>query len=346
MSAFSAFFRRVIDAARGLFVRKRKGKSESVTQESRIPRKGWARAGEPKCQKCGGWLTPFISAGKVERLCIQCQAATGAFGKPQLGSMPPSSPPLPLAAGSADAQKRKFTLGPRALLAAAVHAVVIVVTPFVVIAAAFDAWLRRKTRKFPEAHRIMRGIACAAIGAAFGAWLGGIFVSILFGWICAALGFHDYRPLPEGGHDAFVKPGDKSDFKEAPIVRNFRAEIQDKVMGADKTARESEYPIAAMHVAAQRDSAAVIAALVERGDDINARNHAGWTPLHYAKYYRARSAYAALVERGADEHAKAKDGETPRTLMEKMPGFVRPMTDDERMQQSPEDSRRRTPARW
>ena len=298
--------------------------------------------GDPKCQKCGGWLTPFVSAGKVEHLCIQCQAAAGAFGKPQLG-LPPSSPPLSLAKGSADAEKRKFTLGFPSLSAAVVYVVAIVVAPFVATVAVLDTWLGGKIRKFPEAYRIMRGIACTAIGAAFGAWLDGIFVSILFGWICAMYGFHDYRPFPESGRGIFIKPGDKSDFKEAPpVVRDFRAEIQSKVMHADKTARESKYPIAAMHVAAQMNNASVIAALVERGDDINVRNHAGWTPLHYAKYYNSRSAYTALIEHGADKDAKADNGETPTTLLGKFPGDIRPMTNEEQLRFRPP----KTPARW
>ena len=118
-----------------------------------------------------------------------------------------------------------------------------------------------------------------------------------------------------------------------------RQAIRNAVAHADEVAGKSQakFLMSALHVAAAQNNPVAVAELIKRGDDVNVRNHVGWTPLHYAKYHGATDAYAVLVNSGADEDAKSEFGETPKTLHRKSefdPPPVRPMSTEESMRLS------------
>lgn len=58
-----------------------------------------------------------------------------------------------------------------------------------------------------------------------------------------------------------------------------------------------------LHLAVQRDDAAIIELLLKAGADVNARGAKGWTPLHYAGAVDSKDACLALLEHGADRDA-------------------------------------------
>jgi len=70
------------------------------------------------------------------------------------------------------------------------------------------------------------------------------------------------------------------------------------------------------------DSAAVggtpeiVAALLDAGANIEARDEGGETPLHKAAGYGSLGTVAALIAAGADPKARAKDGSLPAVLAE------------------------------
>jgi ankyrin repeat protein len=70
-----------------------------------------------------------------------------------------------------------------------------------------------------------------------------------------------------------------------------------------------------MRAARYNGNPGVIAALIEAGADLNARDYdKGWRPLHYAAYGNANpEVIAALVEAGADFRVKDAMGLTPLT---------------------------------
>ena len=52
---------------------------------------------------------------------------------------------------------------------------------------------------------------------------------------------------------------------------------------------------------------------MDSGADVNARDEAGDTPLHYAAYFGELAVIRLLVERGADVSALNSYGRTPRS---------------------------------
>ena len=64
--------------------------------------------------------------------------------------------------------------------------------------------------------------------------------------------------------------------------------------------------------AASTDNPAVIAALIDRGANPNARGGTGWTPLHLAALSNGNPAViTTLMERGADPKARDGEGKLP-----------------------------------
>ena len=69
---------------------------------------------------------------------------------------------------------------------------------------------------------------------------------------------------------------------------------------------------------------------VELGNDVNAANTTGLTPLHGAAYAGANSIIEFLAQRGANVNAKDKFGQTPLSIAERfypvgLAEFLRPM---------------------
>ena len=55
----------------------------------------------------------------------------------------------------------------------------------------------------------------------------------------------------------------------------------------------------------------IVTLLVNRGADVNARQHGGWTPLHAAAFNGDLPMTEYLVAHGADASVKSDDGKTP-----------------------------------
>jgi ankyrin repeat protein len=97
-------------------------------------------------------------------------------------------------------------------------------------------------------------------------------------------------------------------------------------LGADVNERKGRFYDTALHVAAGKGSLDVVAYLLSKGADVNARDESGLTPLHAAARYpgkggppagseAARNQIAAmLIEHGADVRAVGSDGLTPLHL--------------------------------
>jgi ankyrin repeat protein len=65
-----------------------------------------------------------------------------------------------------------------------------------------------------------------------------------------------------------------------------------------------------LHVAAAEGHTELISLLLDRGADINARDHSGYTPLHWAVMVRRLAAAKLLIDQGADLEADDNDGRT------------------------------------
>ena len=66
-----------------------------------------------------------------------------------------------------------------------------------------------------------------------------------------------------------------------------------------------------LHIAVGRDNTDILAALVEAGAAVEARNGNGQAPLHWAAYRGRNAAMRALLQLGANVHATARTGSTP-----------------------------------
>lgn len=69
-----------------------------------------------------------------------------------------------------------------------------------------------------------------------------------------------------------------------------------------------------LHCATWKGHVEVVAALLEAGSDVNARNsndHWGTTPLHAAAHSNQAAIAQLLIDHGADLGAKDMDGKTP-----------------------------------
>ena len=150
----------------------------------------------------------------------------------------------------------------------------------------------------------------------------------------APSGFKPFRGLVFGGIGAVAVTGlvitllsaaihqsdctdwNSQDFFETASAGDVRACLR---AGADPSARiESDFSPAftPLHWAAANDHADAIAALVEAGADLEARNEDGsTTPLHFAAYWGSADAITALLEAGADLEAREERyGYTPLHL--------------------------------
>ena len=121
---------------------------------------------------------------------------------------------------------------------------------------------------------------------------------------------HDYRPPP--ALHAALRSGD-----DAAALRAIEA-------GDDVNARHVRFAgdegRTPLHIAAAQNNVAMIAILIQKGADINARSDGGVTPLRAACDNRSFRAVQALVDHGADQTIADRYGETPRRFVSRMVG--------------------------
>jgi Ankyrin repeats (3 copies) len=67
----------------------------------------------------------------------------------------------------------------------------------------------------------------------------------------------------------------------------------------------------ALHLLAQKGRVDLMQEFIYAGADVNAQDHKGWTPLHYAVLSKSPAAVALLVESGADLQLKNNSGNNP-----------------------------------
>lgn len=67
----------------------------------------------------------------------------------------------------------------------------------------------------------------------------------------------------------------------------------------------------ALHAAAAGGHRDICATLLERGANVNARQHGGFTPLHTAGFRDDRQMAELFLRHGADASAKSDEGQTP-----------------------------------
>jgi ankyrin repeat protein len=81
--------------------------------------------------------------------------------------------------------------------------------------------------------------------------------------------------------------------------------------GADPDAiSRNQMSLRPLHSATVSRSMAIVTLLVERGADVNARQHGGWTPLHAAAFNGDLAMAEYLVAHGADLSQKSDEGKT------------------------------------
>ena len=89
--------------------------------------------------------------------------------------------------------------------------------------------------------------------------------------------------------------------------------------GADVHAKVEPHGSTPLHLAAEHGLKDVAALLLAEGAEVNAGNHRGWTPLHYAAFHdfldeRHTGVAQLLLWKKADAQAKNNDGNTPLKL--------------------------------
>lgn len=78
----------------------------------------------------------------------------------------------------------------------------------------------------------------------------------------------------------------------------------------NQTARNT-FGVAPIHAAIAARQHGIVAALIARGADVNARQQGGFTPLHEAAQHGDRSLVEQLLAAGASSRAAKDDGQTP-----------------------------------
>ena len=124
--------------------------------------------------------------------------------------------------------------------------------------------------------------------------------------------------LLAGGAEVNAIPyyGDVTPLLSAAYCGAFVAGIHLLRHGADVTACDRE-GCGVLHLAACQEykgQRALLELAIERGAEVNKRDHYGNTPLHKAAYARSLTGAKALLQAGADTRARDEQGRTPLAL--------------------------------
>jgi ankyrin repeat protein len=104
------------------------------------------------------------------------------------------------------------------------------------------------------------------------------------------------------------------DFEEiASLIRNNKIDIlaahfEDRVVGVD--VRDPVNGNTLLHVACQNGSKRAVKCILRQGNNMNAQNNHGNTPLHFLEMYGFRDLSAYIKSKGADDSLINKDGLT------------------------------------
>jgi len=119
----------------------------------------------------------------------------------------------------------------------------------------------------------------------------------------------DPAVMPSGEFDGFEPQADS--IWSAAAEGDLKAVKEHLAQGVDINAKEDKLDITALSLAALYDHAEIVAFLVQKGADVNARGDDGGTALHAAAFLGQYEVAKLLVQKGADVNAKKEDGETP-----------------------------------
>ncbi len=95
----------------------------------------------------------------------------------------------------------------------------------------------------------------------------------------------------------------KDDYGYTPLLEAVNASAPEEIIdllleqGADVNAVEEDKKCV-LHLAARNNDKGMMRKMIERGVSVDAKDKAGWTPLHETAYYGSKDAAQVLTENG------------------------------------------------
>lgn len=124
--------------------------------------------------------------------------------------------------------------------------------------------------------------------------------------------YRRYRRMQHGGPSMEAS---KDRYKRVAAGRPVKPNVPDPPkFHTPVTAAAQAQPKAPLHLAAQRGQDKMVALLLDKGADVNARDTTGQTPLHCAVDGRKMATITLLLDRGADLSHKDARGLSPLHL--------------------------------
>ncbi len=103
----------------------------------------------------------------------------------------------------------------------------------------------------------------------------------------------------------------KQEAEEAERQRQKQEAVKALLNKGEEVNAKNKYGNTRLHIAAIENAHEAAEVLLNQGADINAKNEYGSTSLHIAAYKNAYQTAEVLLNQGADVNAKDKDGDTP-----------------------------------